>query len=104
MLVATTGASLLMVSCGGASDGPLDARIVIENFSFGGDVSMPVGSTATVTNRDGVAHTWTADSGAFDSDVIEPDASFSFTFDQPGDIPFFCSIHPSMTGVVSITG
>ncbi len=79
-----------------------EAAITIEAFMFGDPISVSAGTTVTVTNADGVAHTWTADEGAFDSGSLEPGDTFSFAFAEPGDFPFHCSIHSSMTGSVTV--
>ncbi len=55
----------------------------------GGDVSW--------VNADDVAHTTTADEGAWDSGTLEPGAEFTFSPDEPGTYSYGCSIHPSMT-------
>ncbi|MFQ5522510.1 MAG: plastocyanin/azurin family copper-binding protein [Acidimicrobiia bacterium] len=55
-------------------------------------------------NRDGVAHTWTAVDGDFDSGALGSGESFQFTIDQPGEYAFFCSIHPSMMETVTVSG
>jgi plastocyanin len=36
--------------------------------------------------------------------ALSSGATFEFTFDEPGTYPYFCSIHPSMTGTVEVTG
>jgi plastocyanin len=40
--------------------------------------------------------------GAFKSKVLDTDEKFTFTFDKPGTYPYFCSIHPKMTGTVKV--
>lgn len=64
----------------------------------------------TWTNNDSQIHTATsgapgsADSGSiFDSGILSPGASFSFTFDEPGDIPYYCTLHPQMVGTVNVS-
>lgn len=90
---------------GGSEDsvesGP--AAITIEAFDFGAPISVAVGRSVAVTNLDGVAHTWTSTEGVFDSGSLSGDGLFTFTFDQPGEYPFFCSFHPSMTGTITVT-
>jgi plastocyanin len=45
----------------------------------------------------------TSDAGAFKSPVLQPGASFSFTFTKPGSYSYHCSIHPFMTGKVVVS-
>lgn len=61
------------------------------------------GTTITWTNASPIAHTVTVDDLAFDdSGLIEPGASFSLTFDEPGTYHYRCSPHPGMEGVIVI--
>ncbi len=54
---------------------------------------MAPGTTVQWINDDSVAHTVTADGGAFDSGSLAPGATFSFTFSQAGDFPYYCHFH-----------
>jgi plastocyanin len=79
--------------------------VKIDNFSFGPvTVTVPVGATVTWTNRDDIPHTVvsTDDSKTFKSKVLDTDEKFSFTFSKAGTYPYFCSIHPKMTGKVIV--
>lgn len=80
------------------------AEIDIEEFDFGDPITVPVGTEVLVHNLDPVTHTWTSVDGLFDSGRIAGDAEFTFTFDEPGEYDFVCSIHPSMTGTIVVTG
>lgn len=40
--------------------------------------------------------------GAFDGDLADAGAEFTFTFDEPGTYEYFCRVHPSMTGEVVV--
>ncbi len=82
---------------------PANAEVKIDNFSFGpGTVTVPVGTTITWTNRDDIPHTVVSTEGAFKSKVLDTDEKFSFTFSKAGSFPYFCSIHPKMTGKVVV--
>jgi plastocyanin len=79
------------------------AEVKIDNFSFGpGNVTVPVGTTVTWTNRDDIPHTVVSTDGAFKSKVLDTDEQFSFTFNKPGEYTYFCSVHPKMTGEVVV--
>jgi plastocyanin len=79
------------------------AEVKIDNFSFGpGVLTVPVGTTVTWTNRDDIPHTVVSTDGAFKSKVLDTDDKFSFTFSKAGTFPYFCSIHPKMTGKVVV--
>ena len=67
------------------------------------DIEVPVGTTVDWTNQDPFAHTVTARDGAFDSGTLDGGEAFSQTFGEPGTFGYFCAIHPSMTGTVTVT-
>ena len=77
------------------------AEVKIDNFSFGPSaITVPVGTTVTWTNRDDIPHTVVSTEKVFKSKVLDTDEKFSYTFTKPGEYPYFCSIHPKMTGKV----
>jgi plastocyanin len=86
-----------------AQQKPETTEVKIDNFSFGpGTLTVPVGTTVTWTNRDDIPHTAVSMEGAFKSKVMDTDEKFSYTFTKPGTYPYFCSIHPKMTGKVVV--
>jgi len=79
------------------------SEVKIDNFSFGpATLTVPVGTTITWTNRDDIPHTVVSADGVFKSKVLDTDEKFSFTFSKAGTYPYFCSIHPKMTGKVIV--
>ena len=79
------------------------AEVKIDNFSFGPEtVSVAVGTTVVWTNRDDIPHTVVSTDGVFKSKVLDTDEKFSYTFTKAGTFPYFCSIHPKMTGKVVV--
>ena len=79
------------------------AEVKIDNFSFGpATLTVVVGTTVTWTNRDDIPHTVVSDDKVFKSKVLDTDEKFSFTFTKPGAYPYFCSVHPKMTGKVVV--
>jgi amicyanin len=86
-----------------AQQKPQTTEVKIDNFSFGpGTLTVPVGTTVTWTNRDDIPHTAVSTEGAFKSKVMDTDEKYSFTFTKPGTYPYFCSIHPKMTGKIVV--
>ena len=82
---------------------PAAIDVKIDNFVFGPqDVTVTVGTTVTWTNRDDIPHTVVSTDKVFKSNVMDTDEKFSYTFDKPGTFPYFCSIHPKMTGKVVV--
>ena len=68
-----------------------------------------MGTKVTWVNKDIVAHTTTSGtpneiSEVWDSGTIDPNGSFSFTFNEAGTLDYFCQIHPTiMTATVTVT-
>ena len=78
-------------------------EVKIDNFSFGpAALTIPAGTTVTWTNRDDIPHTVVSNDGVFKSKVLDTDEKFSYTFSKAGTFPYFCSIHPKMTGKVVV--
>ena len=79
--------------------------VEIDNFVFSpGRLTVKAGTTVTWTNRDDIPHTVAATTRAFKSKAMDTDESFSFTFSTPGEYPYFCSLHPHMTGTIVVEG
>jgi len=96
---------VLVVVAGCAQpDPPPTATITIVDLSFTGSPSMAVGETLAIVNSDTVAHTWTAEDFSFNSGNLNPGAEYTHTFEIAGDYPYFCEIHPTMKGSVTVTG
>lgn len=84
---------------------PQTVEVKVDNFSFGlAALTVSAGTTVTWTNRDDIPHTVvsTDEPKVFKSKVLDTDEKFSFTFAKPGTYPYFCSIHPKMTGKVIV--
>jgi len=80
-----------------------NAEVKIDNFSFGPEtLTVRVGTTVTWTNRDDIPHTVVSTDGVFKSKVRDTDEKFSYTFAQVGTYPYYCSVHPKMTGKVVV--
>jgi plastocyanin len=88
---------------GAQEQAPAGVEVKIDNFSFGpATVTVPVGTTVTWTNSDDIPHTAVSTDGLFKSKVLDTDDKFSFVFSKPGTYPYFCTIHPKMTGQIIV--
>jgi plastocyanin len=88
-----------------ANDQPSAANVAvkIDNFVFGPQtITVPVGTTVTWTNSDDIPHTAVSTDGVFKSKVMDTDEKFSYTFTKAGTYPYYCSVHPKMTGQVVV--
>jgi plastocyanin len=81
-----------------------DQAVAISGFSFSpASVTVSVGDTVTWTNSDAQAHTATADDASWDTGTIAGSgATGAVTFTIAGAYPYHCSIHPTMTGTVTV--
>ena len=80
-------------------------------------LTVPAGSTVTWKQVDAGFHTVTSGTvaqgssgvtempdGRFESGQLATDATFTFTFDEPGTYPYFCAVHPAtMRGEVTVS-
>ena len=86
---------------------PSDITSEILNFRLQ-DLNVADGTTVTWVNLDRAPHTSTSgvsptQSGTWNSAFLDQGQEFSFTFNQAGTFPYFCRVHPSMTGTVTVT-
>ena len=83
---------------------PGGIEVKIDNFSFGPmTMTVAAGTTVTWTNNDDVPHTVVSDDkSTFKSKALDTGDHFSYTFTKPGTYPYFCSVHPKMTGKVIV--
>ena len=70
-------------------------------------LTVPVGDVIAWTNRGDTAHTVTSGTspspdGTWDSGSFNSGQSFSFAFENAGEFAYFCSIHPFMTGTITV--
>lgn len=86
------------------------AEVSIKLFSFNPKVlEVPVGTTVVWTNGDAIEHSVTngvpgKPAGAFDSGFFTEGQTWSFKFTEPGEYPYYCRRHESMTGMVKVVG
>jgi len=86
-----------------ASTGAEGSQVVVDNFSFSpAAATVPAGATVTWTNRDDLPHNIVSTQKKFQSPVLDTDERFSYRFEAPGTYPYFCSLHPKMTGRIVV--
>jgi len=91
----TTGTGGSTTTAGGAS-------VEIKDFAFTpSSVEIAVGDSVTWTNNDPATHTVTGD-GGIDSGDLAQGQTYSHPFDAAGTYSYKCSIHPNMTGTVTV--
>ena len=80
-----------------------DIEVKIDNFTFNPkQVTVKAGDTIAWVNHDDIPHTVASQTQAFRSKALDTDDKFSFTFATPGTYPYFCALHPQMTGTIVV--
>jgi plastocyanin len=122
-LCASLALALAVAACGGSDNGGSSSASTSSSAaasSGGGDeveikmqsiqfapkaTTVKVGQKVKWVNEDSTDHNVTADSGAdFKSKDFGKGASFEFTADKAGTVKYECTIHPGMTGTLTVTG
>ena len=94
---------LVAVAIAGSPVRAADIEVKIDNFTFNPkQVTVKAGDTITWVNHDDIPHTVTSQTQAFRSKALDTDDKFSFTFATPGTYPYFCALHPHMTGTIVV--
>jgi predicted secreted protein with PEFG-CTERM motif len=72
------------------------------------EVTLDAGSEVVWSNEDSASHTVTSGDpkngpdGIFDSGLFLSGQTFSHTFEEEGEFPYFCLVHPWMQGTVIV--
>ena len=88
----------------GNAKGPGPYEVFIKDMAFSPSTInvSGVGNVITWTNKDTTGHTITSDAGLFDSGIISPNGTFSYTFTTAGTFTYHCNVHPMMTASVIV--
>jgi plastocyanin len=80
-------------------------QVVITNFKFVPQtITVKKGTKVTWSNKDGVAHTVTADAmPGPDSGKIAAGETYSYTYSQAGTFTYYCDIHEDMKATIIVT-
>jgi plastocyanin len=103
---ATPGASPEASPSASPAASPAADAVAVSIFDFGFDaaeVKVPVGTTVTWTNDGEVIHTTTSKDGIWDSAILNPGDTFSYTFDEAGTYEYWCTLHPQMLATIVVT-
>lgn len=93
---AAAGTTAATTPAGGA------ATITVADFAFSPkELTVKAGTAVEIKNTQGVPHTFTADDASFDQE-LDPDGGATVTFAKAGSFPYFCEIHKTMTGTVTV--
>jgi len=119
MTIALTAIVALVAACSGSAASPAPASqaasapagsaaagaVTIQGFAFDPSSSTAtVGAKVTWTNKDDAPHTVTFDDASVTSSGnLAKDQTFEATFSKAGTFTYKCTIHPSMTGDVTVS-
>ena len=96
---ATGGTSGGATTTGGTSTAKM--TVSMKNFAFNPSTfTVTIGEAVTFKNEDSVSHT--VNIAGVDSGSIAPGATFMWKPDTAGTLPLKCSIHPQMTGTITV--
>ena len=95
-----TGSAKLVRTAAGTDAAP---QVMIDNFVYSPvPLTVKVGATVTWINHDDIPHTVDSTQGKFKSAALDTDDKFQFHFTEAGEYPFYCRIHPKMTGKIIV--
>ena len=83
--------------------GKSEVEITIDNFVFSpSDVTISPGTKVTWVNKDEAPHTATSTDKKFNSGGLDTNDNFSFVFNDKGDYPYICTLHPQMKATIKV--
>lgn len=81
----------------------VEVQVDISKFAFTPkEITVKPGTTVVWTNRDATPHTIKAKDGSFLSPGMDTGDTYTHTFASEGDVSYFCTVHPFMTGIVHV--
>ena len=82
-----------------------DITVTMKDFAFDPqEVEGKVGQKITWVNEDDAPHNAVAQNGGdLKTATFEKDGSDSYTLAEPGTIEYICTVHPQMTGTITVT-
>ena len=106
----SSSASVSITTSSGVSSGPQvsvqsgSATNSTKTYYSPTSITVVIGVNNTVTwiNNDAAPHTVTANDGSFDSGIFNPGQSWTYTFTTPGTYTYHCTLHPWMSGTITV--
>src|SRR5579864_3193191 len=78
-------------------------QVSIDNFAFTPQkLTVKRGTSVSWINHDDIPHTVDQDDHFFASSVLDTNKKFQHAFKDPGQFPYYCRLHPKMTGTVVV--
>jgi len=104
-LLGTLLAGVLAMLCTPGSSVASGQSVTMAHYAFSpASITVHVGDSVTWTNSDQAPHdaTTTSAPASFRSPTLSTGQSWTYTFRQPGQYNYYCSIHPDMRAVVVV--
>ncbi|GAC1462080.1 MAG: hypothetical protein NVSMB8_13740 [Candidatus Limnocylindrales bacterium] len=107
-LALLAGCSAAPASTAAAPAAGAASAVEVSGFKFApATLEVAKGTKVTWTNKDTTKHTVTSGKDGtkdskFDGPLAEAPGTFSFTFAEAGTYAYFCSIHKSMVGTITV--
>jgi plastocyanin len=102
-LLSFVAALVVIVSAARCAVPAVAHKVVIDSIRYQPEsLTARVGDSVVWVNQDPFPHTVTSVSGAFDSQTIEPNKSWTYTAAKAGDFPYTCTFHPMMKGTLVV--
>ena len=80
-----------------------EVKVGIDNFAFTPEtLTIKPGDTVVFENHDDIPHLVVDSAGKFRSKALDTNDTFSVSFDKPGEIAYFCGLHPHMKGRIVV--
>jgi plastocyanin len=77
--------------------------VVIQDFVFKpAELTVRPGTKVTWINKDEAPHTATSVDKKFNSGGMDTDDKFSSVFNDEGEYPYFCALHPQMKATITV--
>ena len=79
-------------------------QVSIANMAFTPTrITIKAGDSIEWRNRDSAEHTATDKGGAWDTGILRRNKKAVIRFDTLGDYDYFCEVHPTMQGKITVT-
>ncbi len=105
-----TGVEMAVVEGDEQMDEVGDGGVMVVDSTFQEkSITVPLGTTIIWTASANLPHTATSDDNIFDSGTMRDGDVFTFTFEEAGEFPYYCTFHggpggQGMAGTIIVTG
>ena len=102
---ACVATALALVAAPAAAGGPAPpgpTSAIHDRIYAPAAITVAAGQTITWRNKTLGPHTVTSTSELFNSGRIEGGTAYALTFSNPGTFDYYCTVHPTMKGVVTV--